>query len=211
MRCCRRDGRETCWSRSTAATSAQWSPGAHRTARSACTARCSRAWRTCTRTPSSARWPDSPTCGRRRTMTSGRGASSCTSSWIALRPSRRSVSADVRLGVAPHSLRAVDPQSLKELIAALDEHSPIHMHAAEQTREVEECTLVLGKRPVEWLLENCPVDGRWCLVHATHMVASEITGLAASRAVAGLCPSTEANLGDGIFPLLNYRGASGRH
>jgi formimidoylglutamate deiminase len=124
---------------------------------------------------------------------------------------RRSVSADVRLGVAPHSLRAVDPQSLKELIAAVDERSPIHMHAAEQTREVEECTLALGKRPVEWLLENCPVDGRWCLVHATHMTAGEVTGLAASGAVAGLCPSTEANLGDGIFPLLNYRGASGRY
>src|SRR5207245_6702791 len=75
----------------------------------------------------------------------------------------------------------------------------------------EECTLALGKRPVEWLLENCPVDGRWCLVHATHMLANEITGLAASGAVAGLCPSTEANLGDGIFPLLNYRGASGRY
>src|SRR5207302_2953697 len=124
---------------------------------------------------------------------------------------RKELSADVRTGIAPHSLRAVDPQSLKELIATVDERSPIHIHAAEQTREVEECTLTLGKRPVEWLLENCPVDGRWCLVHATHMLASEITGLAASGAVAGLCPSTEANLGDGIFPLLNYRGASGRY
>src|SRR5436190_5289658 len=124
---------------------------------------------------------------------------------------RKDVSADVRTGVAPHSLRAVDPQSLKELVAAADERSPIHIHAAEQTREVEECTLALGKRPVEWLLENCPVDGRWCLVHATHMLANEVTGLAASGAVAGLCPSTEVNLGDGIFPLLNYRGASGRY
>ena len=122
-----------------------------------------------------------------------------------------SLGKDVKAGVAPHSLRAVDPRSLKELLAAVDEQTPIHIHASEQTREVEECTLELGKRPVEWLLENCAVDGRWCLVHATHLTSSEVTGLAASGAVAGLCPSTEANLGDGIFPLLNYRGASGRY
>src|SRR5258708_5884610 len=122
-----------------------------------------------------------------------------------------SLGKDVKAGVAPHSLRAVDPRSLKELVAAVDEQMPIHIHAAEQTREVEECTLELGKRPVEWLLENCAVDGRWCLVHATHLAASEVRGLAASGAVAGLCPSTEANLGDGIFPLLNSRGASGRY
>jgi len=124
---------------------------------------------------------------------------------------KRHLSADVRSGVAPHSLRAVDPQSLKDLVSLIDEHAPIHIHAAEQTREVEECTLALGKRPVEWLLENCPVDGRWCVVHATHVTAGEVIGLAASGAVAGLCPTTEANLGDGIFPLLAYRGASGRY
>ena len=119
-------------------------------------------------------------------------------------------SAEVNAGVAPHSLRAVDPDSLKELVAAVDERSVIHIHAAEQTREVEECTLALHKRPVEWLLENCAVDGRWCLVHATHMQPAEVTGLAASGAVAGLCPTTEGNLGDGICPLVAYRGASGR-
>jgi formimidoylglutamate deiminase len=119
-------------------------------------------------------------------------------------------SADINAGVAPHSLRAVDPAALQELIAGVDERTVIHIHAAEQTREVEESTLALHKRPVEWLLENCPVDGRWCLVHATHLLATEVTGLAASGAVAGLCPSTEADLGDGIFPLVNYRGASGR-
>jgi len=119
-------------------------------------------------------------------------------------------SADVNVGVAPHSLRAVDPQSLQELVAAVGEHTPIHIHAGEQTREVEECTLALHKRPVEWLLENCPVDGRWCLVHATHLQPGEATALAASGAVAGLCPTTEADLGDGIFPLVGYRGASGR-
>ena len=123
---------------------------------------------------------------------------------------RPEMSADVKAGVAPHSLRAVDPQSLKELVSGIDEHMPIHIHAAEQTREVEECSLALGKRPVEWLLENCAVDGRWCLVHATHVNQSEVVALAASGAVAGLCPTTEANLGDGIFALLNYRGASGR-
>ena len=123
---------------------------------------------------------------------------------------QRERSADVNVGVAPHSLRAVDPQSLQELVVALDERTPIHIHAAEQTREVEECTLALHKRPVEWLLENCPVDGRWCIVHATHMQPGEVTALAASGAVTGLCPTTEADLGDGIFPLLGYRGASGR-
>ena len=119
-------------------------------------------------------------------------------------------SADVRVGIAPHSLRAVDPESLKGLLAGVDPQAPIHIHAAEQTREVEECTLAYGKRPVEWLLENFALDGRWCLVHATHVQQTEVAGLAASGAVAGLCPTTEANLGDGIFPLLNYRGASGR-
>ena len=117
---------------------------------------------------------------------------------------------DVRLGVAPHSLRAVDADSLKELIGGVEPSLPIHIHAAEQTREVEECTLATGKRPVEWLLENFPVDGRWCMVHATHVQPTEMAALAASGAVAGLCPTTEANLGDGIFPLLGYRGASGR-
>ena len=123
---------------------------------------------------------------------------------------RAKQSADVRLGVAPHSLRAVDADSLKELIGGVDAGMPIHIHAAEQTREVEECTLATGKRPVEWLLENCPIDGRWCMVHATHVQPTEVAALAASGAVAGLCPTTEANLGDGIFPLLGYRGASGR-
>jgi formimidoylglutamate deiminase len=119
-------------------------------------------------------------------------------------------SPDVRVGAAPHSLRAVDRQSLKELIAALDADMPIHIHASEQTREVEESVAALGKRPVEWLLENCCVDERWCLVHATHVQPTEVAALAASGAVAGLCPTTEANLGDGIFPLLDYRGAGGR-
>ena len=121
--------------------------------------------------------------------------------------------ADVRVGVAPHSLRAVDAASLRELVAgleAIDASAPIHIHVAEQTKEVDDSVAASGSRPVEWLLSNQPVDRRWCLVHATHMTADETAALARSGAVAGLCPSTEANLGDGIFPLPDYRAAGGR-
>ena len=118
---------------------------------------------------------------------------------------------DVRAGVAPHSLRAVDPGALRELVQALPSEAPIHIHAAEQAKEVEDCRLALGQRPVEWLLSNFAVDERWCLVHATHLVTEETIGLAKSGAVAGLCPTTEGNLGDGIFPLVEYRGAGGRY
>jgi formimidoylglutamate deiminase len=124
---------------------------------------------------------------------------------------RGKLSPDVRVGVAPHSLRAVDPESLKELVAALPADAPIHIHAAEQTKEVEECKAALGKRPVEWLLSEMRIDKRWCVVHATHMNREETHALAASGAVAGLCPSTEGNLGDGIFPLVDYRAAGGRY
>lgn len=124
---------------------------------------------------------------------------------------RRDVSPDVRLGAAPHSLRAVDPESLKELVAALPADAAVHIHAAEQTKEVEECKAALGKRPVEWLLSEMRLDKRWCVVHATHVSQDELKGLAASGAVAGLCPTTEGNLGDGIFPLVDYRAAGGRY
>lgn len=120
---------------------------------------------------------------------------------------------DVRAGVAPHSLRAVDLDGLQDLLAgltAIDAQAPIHIHAAEQTREVEDSIAFSGKRPVEWLLDHLPVDSRWCVVHATHMIESEIRALAQSGAVAGLCPSTEGNLGDGIFSLPRYRAAGGR-
>jgi formimidoylglutamate deiminase len=118
---------------------------------------------------------------------------------------------EVRIGVAPHSLRAVDPAALEGLVFSVPKDAPIHIHAAEQTREVDECVAALGARPVQWLLENMPVDRRWCIVHATHLVSEEIEGLARSGAVAGLCPTTEGNLGDGIFPLLAYRAAGGRY
>ena len=118
---------------------------------------------------------------------------------------------DVRAGVAPHSLRAVDPKSLRALVKGVDADAPIHIHAAEQTREVDECVATLGARPVQWLIDNLPIDRRWCIVHATHLSDSEMQGLAKSGAVAGLCPTTEGNLGDGIFPLLAYRAAGGRY
>jgi formimidoylglutamate deiminase len=118
----------------------------------------------------------------------------------------------LRYGVAPHSLRAVSPASLKALLAALDEwdtHAPVHIHIAEQSKEVDDCIAEFGMRPVEWLLANFNVDARWCLVHATHMSETETKALAATRAVAGICPTTEANLGDGIFSGAAYSAMNG--
>ena len=110
-------------------------------------------------------------------------------------------------------MRAVPPeplaQSLKAL-RALDPQAPIHIHAAEQTKEVDDCVAWSGGRPVEWLLTHAGVDERWCLIHCTHMTAEESAALAASGAVAGLCPITEANLGDGIFEAPRHLDAGGR-
>ena len=119
----------------------------------------------------------------------------------------------LKLGVAPHSLRAVTPGELAEIVAfarAADADAPIHIHAAEQTKEVEDCVAWSGARPVEWLLANAGVDPRWCVVHATHMTEDETRQLARSGAVAGLCPTTEADLGDGVFPSRAYLGAAGQ-
>jgi len=119
---------------------------------------------------------------------------------------------DVRVGIAPHSLRAVTPDLLGQVIAgfeAIDPAAPIHIHIAEQVREVEECLAWSGERPVAWLLGQHAVGPRWCLVHATHMTEAETRALGASGAVAGLCPTTEANLGDGLFPLAAYLDAGG--
>jgi len=115
---------------------------------------------------------------------------------------------DAVVGVAPHSLRAVTPDELKVAIS-LAPTGPIHIHTAEQTQEVEDCIAWSGQRPVEWLLDRAPVDARWCLIHSTHLNAEETRRLAASGAVAGLCPVTECNLGDGIFPALDYLNAGG--
>jgi formimidoylglutamate deiminase len=113
------------------------------------------------------------------------------------------------IGIAPHSLRAVTPDELATIVP-LAKGGPVHIHAAEQIREVEDCMAWSGRRPVEWLLEHAPLDQRWCLIHATHMTATEATALAASGAVAGLCPLTEASLGDGIFPAREFCDAGGR-
>jgi len=114
------------------------------------------------------------------------------------------------IGVAPHSLRAVTPEELAELIPLAGD-GPIHIHAAEQIKEVEDCVASLGARPVRWLLDHAGVNERWCLVHATHMDEGETRALARSGAVAGLCPVTEANLGDGIFNARDYIGEGGRY
>ena len=122
--------------------------------------------------------------------------------------------ADLNCGVAPHSLRAAGLDGLRDLLTgldAIDASAPIHIHIAEQTREVDDSLAFSGQRPVAWLLEHLPVDHRWCLVHATHLNNNEMLALARSGAIAGLCPTTEGNLGDGIFPLPDYRAAGGRY
>lgn len=115
---------------------------------------------------------------------------------------------DADLGVAPHSLRAVTPEELQAIVP-LARGGPVHIHAAEQTKEVNDCLRWSGARPVEWLLDRVSVDGTWCLVHATHVTPDECARLAESGATAGLCPVTEANLGDGVFPAENYLRAKG--
>lgn len=115
------------------------------------------------------------------------------------------------VGMAPHSLRAVSRDLLSEVMDQLvvENLAAIHIHIAEQTQEVDECLAWSGLRPVQWLLENFAVDARWCLIHATHMDAHETRCLAKSQAVAGLCPTTEANLGDGFFNALDYAAHGG--
>ena len=122
-------------------------------------------------------------------------------------------SSNMTLGIAPHSLRAVSPEDINEAVAVLhglDDKAPVHIHIAEQTQEVDDCLAAVGARPVEYLLNECTVDDRWCLIHATHLSDEEIERLAASQAVAGLCPTTEANLGDGVFPAVDYLKSDGR-
>lgn len=113
------------------------------------------------------------------------------------------------LGIAPHSLRAATAEELKEVVP-LANGGPVHIHVAEQVKEVEDCVAWSGKRPVEWLLDNMQIDERWCLIHATHMSKDETIRMARSGAVAGLCPITEANLGDGAFEARAFLSAGGR-
>lgn len=116
--------------------------------------------------------------------------------------------ADARLGVAPHSLRAVSPEGLLACVD-LRQGRPLHMHLAEQMAEVEEVEAAYDARPTEWLLANAPVDSDWCLIHCTQMQRAETLALAATGAVAGLCPITESSLGDGIFDGVAWTGAGG--
>lgn len=118
-----------------------------------------------------------------------------------------------RLGLAPHSLRALSPEALQASVAALDAvdpSAPVHIHIAEQQAEVEACLAWSGQRPVAWLLDHLALGPRWCLVHATHMSAPEIRAAAGLGAVAGLCPSTEANLADGLFSFAAWQAEQGR-
>jgi formimidoylglutamate deiminase len=123
---------------------------------------------------------------------------------------RRHESDDVRVGVALHSLRAVPERAMRDVLAdPMLEACPIHIHIAEQIGEVQDCLATRSARPVEWLFDHAAIDARWCLVHATHLTDAETAQIARSGAVAGLCPTTEANLGDGLFPLADYLDAGG--
>ena len=115
-----------------------------------------------------------------------------------------------RLGLCFHSLRAVTPQQISDVLAASDPQCPVHIHIAEQQKEVDDCLAWSGRRPLQWLYENTEVDQRWCLVHATHANPEEVSLMARSRAIAGLCLTTEANLGDGIFPAVDFLAQGGR-
>jgi formimidoylglutamate deiminase len=115
---------------------------------------------------------------------------------------------NMRVGVAPHSLRATTLEELSRVVPMAD-GGPVHIHVAEQVKEVEDCVAWSGSRPVGWLLANAPVDHRWCLVHATHVTDQERADMAARGAVAGLCPITEANLGDGIFSAADFIAENG--
>ena len=146
-----------------------------------------------------------PTEGQRRFINDLNGFAKLVES------SRKAVKSipEAVVGVAPHSLRAVTPKEL-QAVAALAPDGPIHIHAAEQMREVEDCIGWSGARPIEWLLANTEVDARWCLIHATHMTEAETKDMAKAGAIAGLCPITEANLGDGTFPGRRFTTKGGR-
>lgn len=147
-----------------------------------------------------------PNAGQRRFIHS-------TDSYLALQSRLHSIikaQPAQALGLCFHSLRAVTPQQITEVLTASDTQCPVHMHIAEQQKEVEDCLNWSGRRPLQWLYEHVEVDERWCLVHATHADVDEVASMARSGAVAGLCLTTEANLGDGIFPAVDYMAQGGR-
>ncbi|PCH95748.1 MAG: formimidoylglutamate deiminase [Gammaproteobacteria bacterium] len=120
--------------------------------------------------------------------------------------------ANTNVGIAPHSLRAVDKKAMiaaVKHVRSLDDKAPIHIHIAEQQQEVTDCLQHYSKRPVQWLLDNIELDQHWCLIHATHINEQEQQGIVASKAIAGICPTTEANLGDGIFPTTEFLALNG--
>jgi len=119
-------------------------------------------------------------------------------------------SAGAAVGYAIHSLRAATPDEIDHILTGGPQEGPIHMHLAEQEREVDDCLTWSGQRPIEWALNHLPIGPRWCAIHATHMTPAETAAFARTGAVVGLCPTTEANLGDGIFPATTYRDACGR-
>jgi formimidoylglutamate deiminase len=129
--------------------------------------------------------------------------------YAAIRAALPAAGAGLNFGIAPHSLRAVPGAVLSEALAAWPD-GPVHIHVAEQQREVDECLAHTGRRPVAWLLDHAPVNRRWCLVHATHVDADEIQAMAHRDATVGLCPTTEADLGDGVFPAEAFLAAGGR-
>ena len=120
------------------------------------------------------------------------------------------VDPNLHVGCALHSLRAVPPDAMRAVLQALPPSMPVHIHIAEQIGEVQDCLAIRDARPVEWLLANADVDARWTLVHATHLNAPEVQGIARSGATVAICPTTEANLGDGLFPLRDYLNAGGQ-
>lgn len=115
----------------------------------------------------------------------------------------------LRIGCALHSLRAVPPDAMHAVLAALPGEARVHIHIAEQIGEVQDSLAIRGDRPVRWLLDNAEVDPRWTLVHATHLDVDEVVGIARRGATVAICPTTEANLGDGLFPLRDYLDADG--
>lgn len=119
---------------------------------------------------------------------------------------------NTNVGIAPHSLRATGKDAMVSAIAhvrSIDDKAPIHIHIAEQQKEVDDCLAHYGKRPVQWLLDNLDVDEHWCLIHATHIDDNELAGMVQTGAIAGICPTTEANLGDGIFPTTEFMAQNG--
>jgi formimidoylglutamate deiminase len=116
---------------------------------------------------------------------------------------------DAAWGLCFHSLRAATEADIKAVLAAHPEERPIHIHIAEQAKEVEDCRAWSNRRPVEWLYDKVEIDKRWCLIHATHVTPDEVHMMGHSEAVVGLCPTTEANLGDGLFPAQEFLAANG--